>query len=154
MTDTATSTKKENKTKEVTPSKGDVKDTTPVRKSKKKLKKVVAKGNVYILASYNNTIITVTDLNGDVVSWSTAGSSGFRGARKSTPYAAQVAAESAIDKALNYGLESVNIFVKGVGSGREQSIRGIQGKGVEIISIIDTTPVPHNGCRKKKPRRV
>lgn len=126
----------------------------PVKKGKKKNKKAVQKGLVYILASYNNTLITVTDENGDVVSWSSSGSSGFRGTRKSTPYAAQVAAENAIDKALVYGLQEVKIFVKGVGSGREQAIRGIQGKGIEIQGIIDTTPVPHNGCRKKKARRV
>ena len=138
--------------------KGDKKDDTKKavkpKKGKKKVKKAVPKGRVNILASFNNTIITISDEKGDVIAWSSSGSSGFRGARKSTPYAAQVAAENAVEKASIYGLTSVNIYVKGVGSGREQAVRGIQGKGIEIESIIDVTPIPHNGCRKKKQRRV
>lgn len=124
------------------------------KSTKKKIRKSVVKGNVYIMATFNNTIVTITDKDGAVLAWSSAGSSGFKGARKSTPYAAQVAAESAAGKAKAYGLIQVSIFVKGVGPGREQSIRGLQSAGLDIDAIIDTTPMPHNGCRQKKPRRV
>jgi len=124
------------------------------KKVKKTSKKAVPNANAYIFATYNNTIITITEPNGDVIAWSSSGSSGFKGTRKSTPYAAQVAAENAIDKAILNGVQKINIFIKGVGSGREQAIRGIHGKGIEIEGIIDTTPVPHNGCRKRKARRV
>ena len=125
------------------------------KKTTKKIKKrIVQEGNAHIQASFNNTIITITEKNGDVISWSSAGSNGFKGARKSTPYAAQVSAENAAEKAKLYGLERVNVFVKGVGSGREQAIRGIISKGIDIIAINDITPIPHNGCRKKKTRRV
>ena len=124
------------------------------KKTVKKVKKVsVPEGKAFIQASYNNTIISLTDKNGDVLAWGSAGGSGFKGARKSTPYAAQVSAEKATEKAKIYGLEKVEVFVKGVGSGREQSIRGLVAGGLDIISITDTTPMPHNGCRKKKPRR-
>ncbi len=139
----------ENKTNEVNEN-----DKASTSKSKKKVKQAILHGNVYILASYNNTIVTVTDPNGDVISWKTAGSSGFKGARKSTPYAAQVAAENAIDQAKLVGFESADIYIKGVGAGREQAIRGIQGRGIDIKMIVDKTPIPFNGCRKKKPRRV
>jgi len=122
--------------------------------TKKAKKRIVQEGNAHIQASFNNTIITITEKNGDVISWSSAGSNGFKGARKSTPYAAQVSAETAAEKAKLYGLERVNVFVKGVGSGREQAIRGIISKGIDIIAINDITPIPHNGCRKKKTRRV
>lgn len=125
-----------------------------VKKTKAKKRRIVQTGNVYIHASYNNTIVTITEENGDTLSWSSAGSNGFKGARKSTPYAAQVSAEKAVEKAKVFGLEKVNVFVKGVGSGREQSIRGLVASGLELISITDTTPVPHNGCRQKKARRV
>ncbi len=121
---------------------------------KKGKKRTVLVGKAFIQASYNNTIITLTDTNGDVLAWGSAGGSGFKGARKSTPYAAQVSAEAATEKAKLYGLEKVEVFVKGVGSGREQSIRGLVAGGLNIISITDITPVPHNGCRKKKTRRM
>lgn len=124
-----------------------------VKKSSKKSKSV-PEGMIYIFASFNNTIVTITDMQGNVISASSSGASGFKGSRKSTAYAAQVAAENAMEKAKNYGLQTVHIRIKGVGAGREQAIRGIQSKDTDIISIIDTTPVPHNGCRKKKARRI
>ena len=111
-------------------------------------------GIVHIQSTFNNTIVTITNLTGDTISWASAGSSGFKGARKGTPFAAQTAAENAALQALNVGLKSVDIFVKGQGSGRETAIRSIQGAGFEITSIQDITPVPHNGCRPPKRRRV
>ncbi len=124
------------------------------KKVKKKVRVSITKGDAYVKASYNNTIVTITDKDGSVLGWASAGSSGFKGARKSTPYAAQVAAEKAVDSVKPYGMMKVSIFVKGVGPGREQAIRGLQAAGLDIDAIIDTTPIPHNGCRKKKPRRV
>ena len=121
---------------------------------KKGKRRAVPEGAAHVHASYNNTIITLTDPAGDVIAWSSAGSSGFKGARKSTPYAAQVAAEKAAESSKSYGLERVHVYVKGVGTGREQAIRGLVGKGIDIISITDITPIPHNGCRKKKKRRT
>lgn len=122
---------------------------------KKKIRKrAVPECNAYIQATYNNTIITITEPSGDVVAWSSSGSSGFKGTRKSTPYAAQVAAENAVEKAKPSGVEKVHVFVKGVGSGREQAVRGLNAAGLQIVSITDTTPIPHNGCRKKRQRRV
>jgi len=130
---------------------------------KDKQKKIVKKsgkrrsvplGNAYVRASYNNTIVTLTEPNGDVIAWGSAGASGFKGARKATPYAAQIAAENAAEKAKAYGLKKVHVYVKGVGSGREQAIRGLVSSGIDLISINDVTPIPHNGCRKKKQRRV
>lgn len=129
------------------------KKPTKLKKSKTKRRSVV-EGNVYIKATYNNTLITVTELNGEVMVWSSAGSSGFKGTRKATPYAAQVAAETAAGKAKTFGMERAHIFVQGVGSGREQAIRGIHAGGLNIESLTDVTPIPHNGCRKKKGRRV
>jgi small subunit ribosomal protein S11 len=123
-----------------------------VKKSKKR--RVVPEGKAHVHASYNNTIVTLTAPNGDVLAWSSAGSNGFKGARKSTPYAAQVSAESAAEKAKVYGLERVHVYVKGVGSGREQSIRGLVSSGLDLLTISDITPIPHNGCRKKKQRRI
>ena len=111
-------------------------------------------GIVHIYSTFNNTIVTITNLTGDTISWASAGSSGFKGARKGTPFAAQTAAEKAAFEALNVGLKSVAILVKGQGSGRETAIRSIQGAGFEITSIQDITPVPHNGCRAPKRRRV
>ncbi len=128
----------------------DAKKKTTKKKAKKR---VCPQCNVYIRASYNNTIITITEPSGDVIAWSTAGANGFKGARKSTPYAAQVAAENAVEKAKLYGAEKVNVFVKGVGPGREQAVRGLNSAGLQILSISDVTPVPHNGCRPKKQRR-
>lgn len=121
---------------------------------KSKSKRTVTEGRAYIQSSFNNTIVTITDLNGNVIAWSSAGSNGFKGAKKATPYAAQVSAEAAINKALLYGLEKLNVYVKGVGSGREQAIRGLNSNGVNIESITDQTPVAHNGCRPRKARRV
>ena len=120
----------------------------------KKDKKQFTNGIVHIQSTFNNTIVTITNLTGDTISWDSAGSAGFKGARKGTPFAAQTAAEKAAFEALNVGLKTVAILVKGQGSGRETAIRSIQGAGFEIISIQDITPVPHNGCRPRKRRRV
>ncbi len=121
---------------------------------KKKEKKSVFSGNVYIQATFNNTIVTITDLNGNTLSWASAGGLSFKGAKKSTPYAAQTTAEAAVKKAMDVGLREVNVFVKGPGVGRESAIRSIGVLGVKVMSIKDITPIPHNGCRPKKTRRV
>jgi small subunit ribosomal protein S11 len=121
---------------------------------KKKEKKSVFEGNVYIQATFNNTIVTVTDLVGNGLSWASAGGLGFRGAKKSTPFAAQTTAETAANKALEYGLREVNVYVKGPGVGRESAIRSLGALGLKVKSIKDVTPIPHNGCRPKKTRRV
>jgi len=121
---------------------------------KKKEKKSVYEGQVYIQATFNNTVVTVTDMNGNVVSWSSAGSLGFRGAKKSTPFAAQSTAETAVQKALGFGLQDVHVFVKGPGVGRESAIRSLGNLGLRVRSIKDITPIPHNGCRPRKSRRV
>lgn len=123
-------------------------------KKKKKAKKVVPKGVVHIKATFNNTIISITDENGDLLAQSSSGACGFRGSRKSTPYAAQIATEAAVEKAKVHGLSEVDVFVKGVGSGRETAVRALQSVGIYVKSIKDVTPLPHNGCRAKKPRRV
>ncbi|MCH5150611.1 MAG: 30S ribosomal protein S11 [Spirochaetales bacterium] len=124
--------------------------------AKKKEKKVVSSGKVYVQASFNNTIVTVTDKKGNVLSWSSSGSmQGFRGAKKSTPFAAQVVSENAAKKAIEgYGLKDVDVFVKGPGVGRESAIRALDACGLKVNIIKDITPVPHNGCRPKKRRRV
>ena len=127
---------------------------TTRRRVGRKEKKNVPRGQVHILASFNNTVVTVTDPTGGVVSWSSAGSCGFRGSRKSTPYAAQVAAETAARKAQEQGMRQVDVYVKGPGSGREAAIRSLQGAGLHVTSITDMTPIPHNGCRPPKRRRV
>lgn len=121
---------------------------------KKKIKKVVSYGQAHILSTFNNTIITITDGEGGVLAWATSGASGFKGSRKSTPYAAQVATEIAIEKAKPYGLEKVDIFIKGIGSGRDSAIRTFNVSGIHVSSIKDVTPIPHNGCRPPKPRRT
>jgi small subunit ribosomal protein S11 len=123
-------------------------------KKGKKEKKHVAHGIAHVHASFNNTIVTITDLEGNVVSWSSAGTLGFKGSRKGTPFAAQQAATTAATSAREHGLRSVDIRVKGPGSGRESAIRALQAAGVEIKSIRDVTPIPHNGCRPPKRRRV
>ena len=120
----------------------------------KKDKNNFTNGVVHIQSTFNNTIVTITSLTGETISWASAGSTGFKGARKGTPFAAQTAAEKASFEALNFGLKTVDIVVKGQGSGRETAIRSIQATGFEIISIQDITPVPHNGCRPPKRRRV
>lgn len=121
---------------------------------KKKVKKTVLEGNVYIQATFNNTIITVTDLAGNAISWASAGGLGFRGAKKSTPYAAQTVCETAAKKAMDFGLKEVNVYVKGPGVGRESAIRSLGAIGLKVKSIKDVTPIPHNGCRPRKTRRV
>ncbi|RKX90190.1 MAG: 30S ribosomal protein S11 [Spirochaetes bacterium] len=123
-------------------------------KAKKKSKKTVYEGKVYVQATFNNTIVTVTDLNGNTVSWASAGGLGFRGAKKSTPYAAQTTAETAAKKAMDFGLREVHVFVKGPGVGRESAIRSLGNLGLTVRSIKDITPTPHNGCRPRKSRRV
>ena len=122
--------------------------------TKKRVKKNVERGQAHIQSSFNNTIVTLTDAQGNALSWASAGGLGFRGSRKSTPYAAQMAAETAAKAALVHGLKTVDVFVKGPGSGRETAIRAIQGAGLEITLIKDVTPIPHNGCRPPKKRRV
>ncbi|MFA5446826.1 MAG: 30S ribosomal protein S11 [Sphaerochaeta sp.] len=123
-------------------------------KTRRRVKKTVYEGNVYIQATFNNTIVTVTDLNGNAVSWASAGGLGFRGAKKSTPYAAQTTAEKAAKAAMDSGLQEVNVFVKGPGVGRESAIRTLGVLGLKVRSIRDITPIPHNGCRPRKSRRV
>lgn len=127
--------------------------TVPSR-AKKKIKQVITDGIVHVHASFNNTIITFSDRQGNVISWATAGGSGFRGARKSTPFAAQVAAERAATVAKEYGMRSVAVLVKGPGPGRESSIRAITGLDIKIVEITDVTGIPHNGCKPPKKRRV
>ena len=122
--------------------------------AKKKVKKTVLEGNVYIQDTFNNTIITFTDLAGNAISWASAGGLGFRGAKKSTPYAAQTTCETAGKKAMDSGLREVNVFVKGPGVGRESAIRTLGVLGLKVRSIRDVTPIPHNGCRPRKTRRV
>lgn len=122
--------------------------------TKKRVKKNVEHGQAHIQASFNKTIVTLTDAEGNAISWASAGGLGFRGSRKSTPYAAQTAAETAVKAALVHGLKSVDVFVKGPGSGREAAIRALGASGLTVTSIVDVTPVPHNGCRPPKRRRV
>jgi len=124
------------------------------RKTKRKEKKKVEKGQAHIQASFNNCIVTLTDAAGNVLSWASAGELGFRGSRKSTPYAAQMAAETATKAAMEHGLRTVEVFVKGPGGGREAAIRSLQATGLEITLIKDVSPLPHNGCRPPKRRRV
>ena len=124
------------------------------KSSGKKVKRTIESANVYITASFNNTLMTLTEDGGNVIAQSSAGANGFKGSRKSTPYAATVTAEKLMEKASAYGIKKVKIFVKGVGTGREQSIRGLQAAGLELDAIFDVTPMAHNGCRKKKRRRL
>jgi len=126
----------------------------PNTRAKKKIKKVVVDGIAHIHASFNNTIITLSDRQGNVLSWATSGGAGFRGSRKSTPFAAQVAAETAGKSALDFGLKNLEVRVKGPGPGRESSVRALNALGYKITNIVDVTPIPHNGCRPPKKRRV
>jgi small subunit ribosomal protein S11 len=126
----------------------------PNTKSKKKVKKVVVDGIAHVHASFNNTIITLSDRQGNVLSWATSGGAGFRGSRKSTPFAAQVAAEAAGKTALEFGLKNLEVRIKGPGPGRESSVRALNALGYKITNIVDVTPIPHNGCRPPKKRRV
>ena len=125
-----------------------------VKKAKKRDRKVGTNGVAHVQASFNNTIITITDMDGGVISWASGGKVGFKGSRKSTPFAAQVAAENCAREAINAGLKRVEVWVKGPGSGREAAIRSLQATGLEISAIKDVTPIPHNGCRPPKRRRV
>ena len=146
--------KAENKEKKV-----DIKKVDPVKKEntfkkKKKIKRNITSGIAYVYSTFNNTIISIADESGNVVSWSSAGSKGFKGSRKSTPYAAQIAADDAGSKAYEQGLRTLTVQVKGPGSGRESAIRTINNNGIDVSEIIDVTPLPHNGCRPPKKRRV
>jgi small subunit ribosomal protein S11 len=123
-------------------------------KTKKKAKKIIKKGQAHIQATYNNTVVTLTDPQGNVLAWSSAGSSGFKGPKKATPYAAGIIVKNAAEKVKDYGLAEVEVFVKGVGAGREAAIRALHTNSLAIISIKDVTPIPHNGCRPKKTRRI
>jgi small subunit ribosomal protein S11 len=124
------------------------------KKQSKKVKKNIQTGVVHIQSTFNNTIVTVSDVSGNVVSWSSAGSKGFKGSRKSTPFAAQVAAEDAVRKARDHGLRTVGVWVNGPGAGREAALRAISASGLKVTVIRDVTPIPHNGCRPPKRRRV
>jgi len=117
-------------------------------------RKHIPRGCAYVKASFNNTLITLTDPAGNVLSWGSAGAAGFKGSRKSTPYAAQIAAEGAARRSIEHGLRQVDVFVRGPGSGREAAIRSLQATGIQVLSITDVTPIPHNGCRPPKRRRV
>jgi small subunit ribosomal protein S11 len=125
-----------------------------VRGRKKKTVTTVTTGRIYIQATYNNTIITVADPHGNVIGWSSAGVVGFKGPKKSTPYAASVIVRDALEKAKGYNLKEAHVLVKGVGSGRESAVRAINANGIQVLSIKDSTPIPHNGCRAPRPRRV
>lgn len=127
---------------------------TKVKKEAKESSRKVKEGKVYISSSYNNTIITLTDLQGNVLAWTSAGSIGFKGTKKATPFAASKVAEAISQVIRNFGIEKISVFIKGVGSGRESTVRSLAAKGLDIISIKDITPVPHNGCRPAKVRRV
>lgn len=125
-----------------------------IKRKKKKIIKKVNTGTAHIKATYNNTIVTLTDQNGEVISWASAGMAGFKGPKKSTPYAAQIITKIAIEKAKQHGLTEVNVLVNGVGTGRESAVRALNANGLIVTSIKDITPIPHNGCRPSKPRRV
>ncbi|MCF7795898.1 30S ribosomal protein S11 [Patescibacteria group bacterium] len=135
-------------------SKTKTKNTTVPKNKKKKVSKFIKKGAVHVLATYNNTIITFTDINGNVIAWSSAGKCGFKGPKKATPFAASIIVEDASSRAKDRGLEEVIVYVKGVGLGRDSAIRALNTNGFTITNIKDITPTPHNGCRKRKPRRV
>ena len=132
----------------------EVNNISKVNKNKKKIKKNIRSGIAFVNATFNNTIVTITDESGNVIAWSSAGSRGFKGSRKSTPYAAQIAADHAARKALEHGLKVLSVKLKGPGSGRETALRALQANGFKIHSIKDVTPMPHNGSRPPKKRRV
>ena len=143
------------KTEENTQNQEKVKSTKKSTYSKKKkTKRKIVSGIAYVQSTFDNTIVSIADTEGNVISWSSSGQKGFKGSRKSTPYAAQVAADSAASKALEYGMETLSVEVKGPGSGRETALRALQARGFKILSIKDTTPMPHNGARPPKKRRV
>ncbi len=128
--------------------------TARAARGRRRERKMVPRGQAHVQASFNNTIVTLTDPTGNVLSWGSAGAAGFKGSRKSTPYAAQITADGAAKRAMEHGLRHVDVFVKGPGSGREAAIRALQGAGLQVTSITDVTPIPHNGCRPPKRRRV
>jgi small subunit ribosomal protein S11 len=131
------------------------KAAAPARgKKKAKAKAAIAHAKAFVQATYNNTIVTLADLNGNVLSWSSAGSSGFKGPKKATPYAASVVVKNALEKAADHGIKEVNVFISGVGQGREGAIRAFNANNVSVLTIKDVTPIPHNGCRPPRPRRV
>lgn len=134
--------------------KEEVKQKTKDKKKTAKQRRLVSEGIVHILATFNNTVVTITDKEGNAICWSSCGSSGFKGSKKSTPFAAQIAASSCAEKAKNLGVKDVEVWVKGPGAGRESAIRAIQAAGLHISVIKDVTPIPHNGCRPPKRRRV
>ena len=123
-------------------------------RTKKKVTHQISQGCAYIQATYNNTIITLTDLNGNTLGWSSAGNCGFKGPKKSTPYAASIVVKTVADRVKEIGLRELNVYVKGVGTGRDSAIRALNANGFQVLSLKDTTPLPHNGCRQSKPRRV
>lgn len=125
-----------------------------VKKFKKQKRRRISRGEVHIKCSYNNTMVSITDLNGGVISWASAGALGFKGAKKATPYAATMVSNNAIENIARVGLKEVDVYVKGVGAGREAAIRAIGNNGLKVNTIKDVTPIPHNGCRPRKPRRV
>ena len=127
---------------------------TEVKRKKKRVKRAVLKARACVHAGENNTIVTITDMDGNVLGWSSAGAAGFKGSRKSTPYAAKVAAEAAMQKVAQFGIQTLQIEIKGIGPGREQAIRGLQTSGIAFEAIVDTTPIAHGGCRPRKARRV
>ena len=128
--------------------------TTKKTTTKRRVKKNIERGAAHIRSSFNNTLVTITDVNGNAISWASAGEMGFKGSRKSTPFAAQMAAEQAAKLAMEHGLKTVEVYVKGPGQGRESAVRTIHGAGIEVMEIIDVTPLPHNGCRAPNRRRV
>lgn len=158
MAETKTQEEKKNivaETEEQSPKKSDVDVVEEVAKKKKiKQKRQVFRGQAHIQCTYNNTILVVTDMNGGVLGWSSSGLLGFKGAKKSTPYAATQVTANVSEKVRKYGLKELEVYVKGVGSGREAAVRALANNGFELILIKDTTPIPHNGCRPRKPRRV
>ena len=147
-------TKEENKKKETSAKADKVDKIKKVKVTKKKIKKNITSGIAFVNATFNNTIISIADDSGNVIAWSSAGSKGFKGSRKSTPYAAQIAADHAATKAQEHGLKILTVKLKGPGSGRETALRALQSRGFKILSIKDTTPMPHNGSRPPKKRRV
>lgn len=128
--------------------------TATAKRAKKKVTKSVSLGNAYIKASYNNTIVTFTDTTGNVLGWSSAGQCGFKGPKKATPYAAGIIVKAAAEKIAPLGLKDVTVFVTGIGMGREAAVRALHANGLNVLSVKDTTPIPHNGCRQRRPRRV
>ncbi len=146
--------KNQDKKKEAVKEKDKIEKTVPQKKIKKKIKRNITTGIASVYATFNNTIISISDDSGNVIAWSSAGSKGFKGSRKSTPYAAQIAADHAASKAQEFGLKVLTVKIKGPGAGRETALRALQARGFKILSIKDTTPMPHNGARPPKKRRV